>query len=69
MYSILLVDDDKLVLKSLIRLLRSSEYELDCVTSSKAALKQCESGHYHLIISDQRMPGMLGTELLGEIRK
>lgn len=69
MYSILLVDDDKLVLKSLARLLHSHEHDIDCVNDASEALKQCEKKKYQLMISDQRMPAMLGTELFEEVKK
>ena len=68
MYSILIVDDDKLVLKSLARMLRSPDYEIDCVCGTSEALSQCMEKKYHLIIADQRMPVMLGTDMFSEIK-
>ena len=68
MYSILIVDDDKLVLKSLARMLRSPDYEIECVCGTSEALSQCMEKEYHLIIADQRMPVMLGTDMFSEIK-
>lgn len=68
MYSILIVDDDKLVLKSLARMLRSPDYEIDCVCGASEALTQYKKKPYHLIIGDQRMPVMLGTDMFAEMR-
>jgi DNA-binding NtrC family response regulator len=69
MISILIVDDDKQVLNSLNRLLRSPRYDLTLVDSPEEALRLCELNSYALIISDQKMPVMSGTELMFEITK
>lgn len=67
MYSILILDDDDHVLKSLSRLLRSSHYGLSCFKDPQEALIQCTTRSFDLILSDQRMPGMLGTEFFAEV--
>lgn len=67
MFNLLIVDDDDHVLKSLARLLRSREYSIDCCGGPQEALIQCALQEYDLIISDQRMPDMEGTELFAQI--
>ena len=69
MYSVLMVDDDALVLKSLMRLFRSHEYDIDYVNDANKALSRCAMKKYDLVISDQRMPAILGTELFEEIQR
>ncbi len=67
--TILLVDDEKLVLNALYRALESPEWNLSTAESGVQALKIIEEQPIALVISDQRMPGMTGLELLNEIRR
>ena len=60
--TILLVDDDSLVANSLARLLRRKGYDVSICPDPKAALIMCEKRTFDLIITDQRMPVMCGTE-------
>jgi response regulator RpfG family c-di-GMP phosphodiesterase len=64
------VDDEANILNALTRLLRKESYHLLTARDGSAALKLLEENHdIHLVISDQRMPGMNGTEFLAEARK
>jgi len=67
MFNLLIVDDDDHVLKSLARLLRSKEYNITCLSDPREARLLCVSQNFDLIISDQRMPDMEGTELFAHI--
>lgn len=67
MPNILILDDDDYVLKSLVRLLRSPDYDITCFSDPQEALLQCGLQRYDLILSDQRMPGMEGTEFFTHI--
>ena len=67
--TILLVDDEPGVIKSLKRLLRKEEYNIMTASSGKEGLAILESNDVQIIISDQRMPGMSGTEFLAEVKK
>lgn len=65
---ILLVDDERNVLRSLERLFLEEEYEIFTATSGQEALETMElSGPFQLIVSDYRMPSMSGVEFLGEV--
>jgi response regulator RpfG family c-di-GMP phosphodiesterase len=63
------VDDEPAILSALRRSLRTEPYELLTTESPESALKWVGTRDVSLIISDQRMPGMEGTELLEEISK
>ena len=65
---ILLVDDDRNVLDGYRRNLRG-EFSVDTVESGQEALAQLESkGPYAVVISDMKMPGMDGIELLRRVK-
>ncbi len=63
-FTILCVDDEKSILNALKRLLRKEGYQLLFANSGKEGLELLEKNDVHLVISDQRMPGMSGTEFL-----
>jgi 3-oxoacyl-[acyl-carrier-protein] synthase II len=70
--SILIIDDDILVLKSLERLFKKEDYEVNCVLSGKDALEKVERQDFDLVIVDIRMPDLDGIETtrrIKEIRK
>ncbi len=67
MHSLLILDDDEYVLKSLARLFASQDYALSRFQDPMEALIQCSTREFDLIISDQRMPGMTGTEFFAQI--
>jgi two-component system NtrC family sensor kinase len=66
---LLLVDDDILVARSIVRLL--DEHEVEVVTSGKAALRRLlEHGPaFDLIFCDLMMPDMTGMDLFEEIER
>ncbi len=69
-YSILVVDDEEMVLSALKRLFRDMD---DCdvlmTMDSKEALDIVSRQEIDLIVSDQRMPGMPGVLLLKRIKE
>jgi response regulator RpfG family c-di-GMP phosphodiesterase len=65
---VLIVDDEENILTSLRRLLRREPYELVTANSADQALRLMEEHPADLVISDYRMPGMTGTELLREVQ-
>jgi len=61
---LLIVDDDKNVVRSLCRLLKSEPYEVIGVIDPLEAVKLANNDSYDAVLSDNRMPGMNGVELL-----
>ena len=61
------VDDEPAILSALRRSLRSEPYELLTTENPESALEWVDSRDVSLVITDQRMPGMVGTELLEEV--
>ncbi len=66
---ILVIDDDRLVVRSLERYLRASGYDIETAQSGNEALEKSKEEKFDLIISDLRMPGMNGIETLRKIRE
>lgn len=61
--TLLLVDDEERILRSL-HILFSKNYTVRMTTDAHAALRILREERVHVIISDQRMPLMLGADLL-----
>jgi len=68
---ILFVDDEDLALRGLNRLLypMRQEWEMEFLDSGEKALKRMEIAPFDVVVSDMRMPGMNGAELLNETMK
>jgi DNA-binding NtrC family response regulator len=66
---ILVVDDDEAVGKVLAALLTQSGHKSTWVGSAEAALATLEKKAFDLVISDVRMPGLSGLELLKLLRQ
>lgn len=64
-YTILAVDDEPANLRMLERLFRK-DYRLLTAANGEEALEVLKREDVSLIITDQRMPGMTGTQLLRE---
>ena len=62
--TVLLVDDDAHVLSALGRGLRREALQVATACNAREALDQLTEGAIDLIVSDQKMPGMSGIELL-----
>ena len=68
-HTVLCVDDEENILHSIKRLLRKEGYRLLTALSGIEALKILEENDVHLVLSDQRMPQMSGTEFLAEVKE
>jgi DNA-binding NtrC family response regulator len=64
---LLLVDDDPYSTTQLRRLLESEELSVEAVSSGQEALRALGSDDYSVLITDLRMPGMGGMDLIREI--
>jgi len=67
MFRVMIVDDEPQVGKSLSRLL-GRRYQVALCTTGEQALAEADRFHPDLVITDFRMPGMNGAELLAEIK-
>lgn len=60
---VLFLDDEERILKSMKALFRS-KYDVVTTTDGNSALEYLKRDRVHLVVSDQRMPGMTGVEFL-----
>lgn len=67
--AVLLVDDEENILASLRRLLRKDGYRIFTANSGAEGLEILRNESVDVIISDQRMPNMTGTEFLSKARE
>ena len=65
---ILVIDDEELITKTLLKLLSKEGYEATVVRSGKEAMEKVKEIDFDLIISDVRMPEMDGVETIKKIR-
>ena len=67
--TVLFVDDDETVLKSIERILKDESYNRDYARSGEDALEILQREEVHVIVVDMVMPGMGGLELLKIVKK
>jgi diguanylate cyclase len=66
--TLLLLDDEENMLRSLVRLFRRDGYKVLTANSVREAFDLLASNAVQVIVSDQRMPDMSGTEFLAKVR-
>lgn len=65
--NILIVDDDPYLKETLEQLLRRLGFSSESVSSGMDALKKLGENRYSIVLTDMKMPGMDGLELIGRI--
>jgi two-component system probable response regulator PhcQ len=66
--TILLVDDEPNITDALKRALRREPFEFLTATSAAAAQELLAHQHVDVVVSDEQMPGMSGSEFLAIVR-
>jgi len=67
--TVLFVDDEPNILKSVQRLLRQEEMQVLCAATGEEALDILSQTPAQVIVTDQRMPEMTGVDLLSAVRE
>ncbi len=66
---ILIVEDEDVIRLALRRLLERNDYQVDEAASVQEAVGNFDLDSYQLLISDLRLPGAPGTELIGKTER
>jgi diguanylate cyclase (GGDEF)-like protein/PAS domain S-box-containing protein len=67
--ALLLVDDEQNILAALKRLLRRDDYRIFTASSGQEGLELLARQRIDVIVSDQRMPGMIGADFLRKAKQ
>ncbi|WP_282077934.1 sigma-54-dependent transcriptional regulator [Epibacterium ulvae] len=67
-FSVLVVEDDKSMRLSLVELLEAANWHVDTVARAELALDRLTKAQPDVILSDIRMPGMSGIDLLHQLQ-
>ncbi|MBW2273372.1 MAG: response regulator [Deltaproteobacteria bacterium] len=67
--TLLIVDDEAQILTALRRTLRREGYQILTAETTARALDLLAEHPVDLVLSDQKMPGMSGVELLAEVKR
>ncbi|WP_395790941.1 EAL domain-containing protein [Aquimonas sp.] len=65
---LLLVDDEENVLRALVRVLRRDGYVIHTATNAEQGFELLAKNRVQVIVSDQRMPGISGTQFLSRVK-
>ena len=65
---VLIVDDHLDICRALLVILRSVGIPAECVDDPHAAVRMAQSLHPDLLVLDQMMPGLTGTDVLRAVR-
>ena len=68
-HTVLFVDDEENILNVLKRVLGREKYRVLTAASGPEGLKVLEEHEVQVVVSDQRMPGMSGTEFLTHVMR
>src|SRR5262245_2772883 len=65
---ILVADDDRTIRHALVKLLKTSGYEVSAVGDGLSAWQQIEETKFDVVFLDVWMPGLTGLEVLARLR-
>ena len=65
---ILIVDDEEILRDNIARFLRIQGHEVDVARSGEEALALVDEASYAVVVTDQRMPGIGGLDLIRRLR-
>jgi CheY-like chemotaxis protein len=67
--TLLVLDDEANIRRALVRLLRRDGYQIFDVGTASEAFDVLASHHVQVVLSDQRMPGLSGSEFLSQVKE
>ena len=67
--TMLVIDDEDVVLESCRRIFSAEGYEVTCTTSPREGLRLVENAFFDVILCDWKMPGFDGMDVLAELNQ
>ena len=67
--SILLVDDEEIILNSIGMDLRQENYDVTLAISGEEAITLLKDRHFDIVVTDLSMPGLDGIQVLKEAKR
>ena len=67
--NILIIDDEKAILRLLKTILAKKKHNIDTAINGEEGLKKIRYNSYDFILTDIKMPGISGKEIVIEIKK
>ena len=68
-HRILFVDDEPAITRALKLALRKQPWEIVTADSGEEALERVSESPFDVVVSDERMPGLQGSDFLSIVRK
>ena len=65
--TILVVDDDQVILQSFARILERHGYDVETAATGHEAIERCKNVSYDVVLLDIKLPNIDGTQLLKEL--
>jgi DNA-binding response OmpR family regulator len=66
--SIIVIDDEKGILRTFSKILRTKNYNVDTAETARKGKEMIEKGHYDAAIIDVKLPDMEGPDLLANLK-
>ena len=66
---ILVIDGDRTVRRTIAAILESEGYIIDSVETGKEAIEKSKSNVYNLVLTDVKLPDMMGTQAISEMKE
>ena len=66
---VLVVDDEKLIVKGIRFSLEQDDMEVECAYDGEEALEKVRDGHFDLVLLDIMLPKLTGLEVCQQIRE
>lgn len=68
-FRILVAEDEEITLNNIIATLREEGYDVTAAKDGHEAAQKMEDGYFDVLVTDIKMPGMSGIDLLGKIKE
>ncbi|MFH2111131.1 MAG: response regulator [Candidatus Bathyarchaeota archaeon] len=66
---LLIVDDDPMIVESLISILEAEGYDARAAGTGEEALRELERGFFNIVLVDIKLPDMTGLDLLARVKE